>query len=110
MLQLKFADSPASMMVWRVRCTGPEYPSVGSAAPGAGTSGMFCNVTTFMTVSLPYRQVSGCSSGIAPLEQHAGSTMKLFSRRHREIERAGVARDDVEQCPHRHRVLQSTCG
>src|SRR5258708_7122068 len=51
MLQLKFADCPASMMVWRVRCTGPEYPSVGSAAPGAGTSGIFFNVTTFMRLS-----------------------------------------------------------
>src|ERR1700737_4701711 len=51
MLQLKFSDSPASMMVWRVRCTGPEYPSVGSAAPGAGTSGISFNVTTFMTLS-----------------------------------------------------------
>jgi hypothetical protein len=30
---------------------GPEYPSVGSAAPGAGTSGMFFNVTTFMTLA-----------------------------------------------------------
>src|ERR1700760_4252775 len=56
MLQLKFADSPGSMMVWRVRCTGPEYPSVGSAAPGAGASGMFFNVTTFMTLSLPYAE------------------------------------------------------
>jgi hypothetical protein len=52
MLQLKFAESPASMMVWRVRCTGPEYPSVGSAAPGAGTSGMFFSVTTFMALSI----------------------------------------------------------
>jgi hypothetical protein len=51
MLQLKFADAPGSMMGCRVRCTGPEYPSVGSAAPGAGTSGMFFNVTTFMTLS-----------------------------------------------------------
>jgi hypothetical protein len=31
---------------------GPEYPSVGSAAPGAGTSGIFFSVTTFMTLFL----------------------------------------------------------
>src|SRR4051794_1465195 len=53
MLQLKFADSAGSMIVWRVRCTGPEYPSVGSAAPGAGTSGISFSVTTFITL-LPY--------------------------------------------------------
>src|SRR5262245_33720350 len=37
------------MMVWRVLDTGPVQPAVRSAAPSAGTFGMFLSVTTFMT-------------------------------------------------------------
>src|SRR5689334_14461664 len=84
MLQLKFADSPASMMVWRVRWTGPEYPSVGSAAPGTGTSGISFNVTTFMTLSpllpslrlfigaRPFLARRSCTRTSGVLRRHAG--------------------------------------
>jgi hypothetical protein len=45
-------DCDAAAAIQRIAGTGPEYPSVGSAAPGAGTSGIFFSVTTFMTLFL----------------------------------------------------------
>src|SRR6476660_9105558 len=47
------------MMVWRLLDTGPVQPAVRSAAPSAGTFGMFLSVTTFMThVSIGLRSAT----------------------------------------------------
>lgn len=48
--------------------------------------------------------------GIASFEQHAGGTIELPGRRHREVECSGVPGDDVEQRAHRDRILQSLGG
>ena len=45
-------DCDGAAAIQRIAGTGREYPSVGSAAPGAGTSGIFFSVTTFMTLFL----------------------------------------------------------
>jgi hypothetical protein len=45
-------DCDAAAAIQRIAGTGPEYPSVGSAAPGAGTSGIFFSVRTFMALFL----------------------------------------------------------
>jgi hypothetical protein len=45
-------DCDGAAAIQRIAGTGSEYPSVGSAAPGAGTSGIFFSVTTFMTLFL----------------------------------------------------------
>jgi hypothetical protein len=45
-------DCGGAAAIQRIAGTGREYPSVGSAAPGAGTSGIFFSVTTFMTLFL----------------------------------------------------------
>jgi hypothetical protein len=50
--QLALRLDHVARSIQRIAGTGPEYPSVGSAAPGAGTSGIFFSVTTFMTLFL----------------------------------------------------------
>jgi len=45
-------DCDGAAAIQRIAGTGREYPSVGSAAPGEGTSGIFFSVTTFMTLFL----------------------------------------------------------
>jgi hypothetical protein len=45
-------DRDEAAAVQPIAGTDPEYPSVGSAAPGAGTSGIFFSATIFMTLFL----------------------------------------------------------
>jgi hypothetical protein len=45
-------DCDGAAAIQPIAGTGPEYPSVGSAAPGAGTPRIFFSVTTFMTLFL----------------------------------------------------------
>ena len=48
--------------------------------------------------------------GVAPLEEHTSSTIELFGRRHREIERIGIPCDYVEQRSNGYRVFESFDG